>query len=115
MRETGVWKLTLPKPPTPSSPEGEGKDAPPEERQTVYYAVQPDPDESDLTPLAPKDREAVAALVQCTYENDVTALLRGLSKQSQREEFWSWFLLGVVVLLCAEVWFTRRVVKSRAV
>ena len=114
MRETGVWRLTLPTPPNTSS--AEGKDAPAkEDRQTVYYVVQPDPDESDLTPLDKKDRDAVAHLVKCTYENEARDVLRGLSKQSQREEFWSWFLLGVVALLCSEVWFTRRVVKNRAV
>ena len=28
-------------------------------------------------------------------------------------ELWEWFLVAVVVLLCGEVWLTRRIVRGR--
>ena len=103
MRETGIWKLTVPKP--AGTPGG---------TQTVYYAVQPDARKADLTPLNKADRDKVGKYVKFGYENDAATLLENLSKESQRQEFWWWFLLGVIALLCSEVWFTRRLVKSRA-
>jgi hypothetical protein len=97
MRDTGVWRLSTP------------------DRQTVYYVVQPDPREADLTPFNDKDREAVGKHLPFSYQNDAAGLIAGLSKESRRQEFWWWFLLGLVGLLCVEVWFTRRIVKNRAV
>jgi hypothetical protein len=104
--ETGIWKLTT------------------QDRQTVYYVVQPDPREADLTPFVLKknrkdekeesDEEKVGKHVAFTYENDVDNLLLSLSQNSRRQFFWWWFLIGVVLLLCGEVWLTRRIVKSRA-
>ena len=103
MRETGIWKLTVPRP--AGAPGG---------TQTVYYAVQPDTREADLTPLNKADRDKVGKYMKFAYENDADKLLESLSKESRRQEFWWWFLLGVIALLCGEVWFTRRLVKSRA-
>jgi hypothetical protein len=103
MRETGIWKLTVPQP--AGAAEG---------TQTVYYAVQTDPNEADLTPVSDADRKKVGKFMKFTYENDAPALLESLSKEGRRQEFWWWFLLGVIALLCGEVWFTRRLVKSRA-
>src|SRR5262249_5763000 len=97
MRETGVWRLTA------------------AEGQTVYYAVQPDPREADLTPVSEADREKVAKFLPFAYEDNAEVLLEGLSEEGRRQEFWRWFLLGVIALLCGEVWFTRRLVKARAV
>jgi von Willebrand factor type A domain/Aerotolerance regulator N-terminal len=100
LREPGIWKLTT------------------ADKQTVYYAVQPDPREADLSPVRDEDRKKVekqtGEKLSFNYENDATAVLAGLSKGGQRQEFWDWFLIAVVGLLCIEVWFTRRIVKNRA-
>jgi hypothetical protein len=94
--ETGVWRL--------GTPEGD----------TVFYVVQPDSREGDLTPFDKVDREKVGKFLPFTYENDVDDLVEGLSKEGTRQFFWWWFLVGVILLLCCEVWFTRKIVKSRA-
>jgi hypothetical protein len=96
LTETGVWKLTTP------------------EKETVYYVVQPDAREADLTPFDDADREKVGKFLPFAYENDVNDLVKGLSQDSKRQYFWWWFLVGVIVLLCGEVWMTRKIVKSRA-
>jgi hypothetical protein len=94
-RETGVYRLTT---------AGD---------QTVYYVVQSDPRESDLTPAGDDDRARVARLVPMSYETDLESLQTALAQTTQRQEVWWWLLLGVIGLLCAEVWMTRRMVLSR--
>jgi hypothetical protein len=95
-RETGVYQLRTP------------------DHKTVYYGVQPDPNESDLTPCGDKDREKVAKfLPTMKYENDRDKMTQALVAASERQEVWWWFLVGVVVLLCGEVWLTRRIVRNR--
>jgi hypothetical protein len=95
-RETGVYRL--------GTPEG----------QTVNYVVQPDDKESDLTPCSADDRDAVAGQIGVKYEDDRARMIAALTPTGQRMEVWWWFLIGIVLLLCAEVWMTRRMVKSRA-
>jgi hypothetical protein len=95
-RETGVYQLRTP------------------DHRTIYYVVQPDPRESDLTPCSDTDRERVAKFVPAIkYENDRQQMTRELVSSSQRQEVWWWFLVGVIVFLCGEVWMTRRVARSR--
>jgi hypothetical protein len=95
-RETGVYQLRTP------------------DRGTVSYAVQPDPRESDLTPCSDKDRDKVAKFFPTLkYENDREKMTQALVAASERQEVWWWFLLGVVALLCGEVWLTRRIVRNR--
>ena len=94
--ETGTWRLTT----------GNG--------DTVHYVVQPDPREADLAPVDDEDRKKVGEFVAFRYENDPDKLLTSLLSESRRTEFWWWLLLGVVLLLCGEVWLTRRIVKNRA-
>jgi hypothetical protein len=96
-RETGVYRLTT------------------MNNRTVYYVVQPDHRESDLTPCDQADRDKVAKLVSMTYENDLEKKETVLSSMDQKQELWKWFLLGVLGLLLGEVWMTRRLAKSRSV
>jgi hypothetical protein len=84
------------------------------DKQEIYYVVHPDRRESDLTPCSQEDRKKVADCVPLNYE-DVRApetLVQGTSTQTL--ELWWWFMIGVVLLLCAEVWLTRRIALSRA-
>jgi len=95
VREPGVYKLAA------------GDDPP------VYYVAQPDPRESDLAPSSGEDRDKVAKLQPVKYEDDVGALKTAMATATQRHDIWWWFLMGVIALLCGEVWMTRRMVKNR--
>jgi hypothetical protein len=95
MREPGVWRLTT------------------ADKQTIHYVVQPDPRESDLTPASEEERSRVAELLPVRYENERDRILPELERSAERQEVWWWFLLGVILLLCGEVWMTRRIVKAR--
>jgi hypothetical protein len=94
-RETGVYELTKP------------------EGGTVYYVVQPDARESDLTPADEKEREGVAEEMPFRYENDRNEIVQVWVSESHRQELWWLLLVGVVALLCGEVWFTRRMVRNQ--
>jgi hypothetical protein len=79
----------------------------------VYFVAQPDPRESDLTPCTQLDRDKVSRLLPVTYENDREHVATALQGSEQKMDLWWWFLLGVVLLLCSEVWMTRRIAKGR--
>jgi hypothetical protein len=97
LRETGVYRLYTP------------------EGSVVYYVVRPRrAEESDLTPCSDEDRAKVAQLVPgLTYPNDRAPLAEEWIRADHRQELWAWLLLGVIALLCGEVWLTRRIVKNR--
>jgi len=80
--------------------------------KTTYYAVQADPRESVLTAASADEREAVRQLLPLTYEDDPSKLT--LAAGGGQLELWSWVLCGVIVLLCAEVWLTRRITMNRS-
>jgi hypothetical protein len=74
-----------------------------------YYVVQPDPRESDLTPCSDDDRARVQKYVPTlTYTDDRGAVVEGLLRSPQPTELWWLVMLGVIGLLSAEVWMTRR-------
>lgn len=96
-RETGTYKL--------ETPEG----------NTIYYVVQPDDRESDLAPCTEEDRKSVAEVVKgMQYENERGKIVEAFTSEAHKEDFWQYFLIGLVLLLCMEVWMTRRMVKNRA-
>jgi hypothetical protein len=97
LRETGVYRLKTP------------------EKETIYYAVRPRrAEESDLTPASEEDRARVAQVLPgMKYQNDRAELAASWISEGHRQEMWSWLLLGLVALLCGEVWMTRRMVKRR--
>jgi hypothetical protein len=78
-----------------------------------YYVVQPDARESDLTPATAEDRKKVADLVPVEYQSERQPVARAMVAASQTQELWCWLLAGVVVLLCSEVWMTRRMARRR--
>jgi hypothetical protein len=96
-RETGVYRLT----------KADGR--------AVYYVVQSDPQESDLTPSTAEDRAKVAKQVPLVYEGgrDGAQETAQVPPADPKQELWWWFMTGVVALLCGEVWMTRRIVKGR--
>jgi hypothetical protein len=97
VRETGVYRL--------KTPEG----------GTIYYVVRPkNAEESDLTPCSEEDRTRIAGLIPgLKYQNDREQGTVEWAGENQRQEVWQWLLLGVIALLCGEVWMTRRMVRSR--
>jgi hypothetical protein len=95
MRETGVWKLTTP------------------EEAAVYYCVQPDARESDLTPTSQEDRDKVEKIIPMTYQKDRAAIVQAAATANTPQDLWLYLVLGMIALLCGEVWMTRRMVKNR--
>jgi hypothetical protein len=94
-RETGVYRLVTP------------------EGATVYYTVQPDARESDLTPCSEEERDRVSKLVPVQYENDRGIIVKPPPGQRRREDYWQYFLVGLIALLAFEVWMTRRMVRNQ--
>ncbi len=98
VHETGVYRLIA-------------------EDKTIYYVVHPNTaGESDLTPCTEEERAQVAKLVPgLRYMNNHEQIDQEWISEYHRQELWSWLLLGLIALLCGEVWLTRRIVKNRSV
>jgi hypothetical protein len=84
-----------------------------EEKKTYYYTGQADVEESDLSPCTADDWKKVQELVPMTYLTDRDARNSPLVSELHTEELWWWLMLGVIGLLCAELWMTRRIVRGR--
>jgi hypothetical protein len=94
-RETGVYRLTTPA------------------KSVVYYVVPPDARESDLTECSAEDREKVGKVIGVRYEDDRGKIVDVWAAGSNRQDLWLYLLLGLIGLLCLEVYMTRRMVKNR--
>lgn len=97
IRETGVYRLTTP------------------EGSVLYYVVRPQmSEESDLTPCSDDDRAKVAERFPgLKYQNERGQETEEWISDNTRQELWWCFLVGLIALLCGEVWLTRRIVKNR--
>ncbi len=95
-REAGVYRLTTP------------------EGRIVTYVSQPDPRESELASANDEERAQVAKVVPMQYESDRTKILTARNAPAQADEWGPIFLVGMIALLCGEVWMTRRMVKNRS-
>lgn len=94
-REAGVYRL--------KTPQG----------RAVWYVVPPDPREADLTPATPAERERVVKLTGAKEVAALADLFSEWATGSARVEWWWYLLLGLIGLLCVEVWMTRRLVMNR--
>jgi hypothetical protein len=102
-RETGVYRL--------QTPDGD----------IVNYVVQPDGQESDLTPCSDEDRDRVTKVFTppgrdqslLHYADERGQILAAPESTDAEQDVWWCFLLGLIGLLCAEVWMTRRMVMNR--
>jgi hypothetical protein len=96
-RETGVYRLLAP------------------EGGVIYYVVRPKmAEESDLTPCSDDDRAKVAELIPgLKYQHEFEQGSAEWISDNYRQELWWCLLLGLIALLCGEVWLTRRIVKNR--
>jgi hypothetical protein len=94
-REPGVYRLEVPG------------------ARPAYYVVEPDPQESDLTPCGEGDRTKVAALVPVQFAEDLDTVAAAMTGEGEELDVWWVLMIGVVALLCGEVWMTRRMVANR--
>ncbi len=81
--------------------------------EPIYYVVPTDPRESDLTACTSEERERVGQRLGLTYEDSPEAVLGGTETAFTRQELWAYLLVGLIGLLCLEVWMTRRLVMNR--
>jgi hypothetical protein len=82
-------------------------------QRTVYYVVGRDRSESDLTPLSEGDRADLTRLLEAKFLPDRAAFAVERETVQERPELWWMLLLGLVALLCGEVWLTSRIVRGR--
>jgi hypothetical protein len=52
--------------------------------------------------------------VPMTYENAEEAVPVTLADDRPKQDLWSLFFLGVIVVLLGEIWLTRRMAKRRS-
>jgi hypothetical protein len=76
--------------------------------------VPPDPREGDLTAASEEERKQVARVFPVSYEDERQEIVESSASGLYRQEFWLYLLLGLIGLLCFEVWMTRRMVKNRS-
>lgn len=95
VRDPGVYRLVTPV------------------HQAIWYVVQANPREADLTPCSAEERDKVSKMIGIVYEEDREAILGTAESTTSRQELWLYLLLGFIALLCLEVWMTRRLVRNR--
>ena len=88
------------------------------ERQVIYLftdstKILPNGDNLDHLGLETDNINAVREHLPLNYVADRDPMRSALAKELFRQELWWWFLIGVVLLLCGEIWMTRRLVKQR--
>jgi len=93
-RLSGVYRLR--------SPEG----------KTIWFVVSRDVREGDLTPLNDDDRAKLEKLLAMRFDTP-SEPKRDEPPEIQRQELWLYVLMGMIGLLCLEVWMTRRLVRNR--
>lgn len=71
--------------------------------------------ESQLVALSESDRKTLEGIVPLAFENDPVQIGAVVLDPAHREELWWLLMVGVIVLLCAEIWLTRRMVRRREV
>ena len=84
-----------------------------EENKTFFYTGQAEVEESNLAPCTSEDWEKIQEFIPMTYLTDHDARNSPLAAELHTEELWWWLMLGVIGLLCAELWMTRRIVRGR--
>jgi hypothetical protein len=80
--------------------------------RTAFAVVPTDPRELDLTPCTDAERRRVADLVPVRYADGLPQP-DGRPEPNRMLDLWWLCLLGVLLLLCAELWLTRRLALAR--
>jgi len=97
--EPGIYRLSLPSPPGAA----------------LYAAVLGDDRDTDPTPLAPPEADALARGWPLTFDPDPAHLADQIlaHDRSRRSEVWQALILAALAALCLEVWLTRRMVRAQ--
>jgi len=83
-------------------------------QRTVSYVVGRDRAEADLTPLTEPDKADLTRLTAAEFLADRADFAVERRDVEERPELWWMLLLGLVGLLCGEVWLTSRIVRAKA-
>jgi hypothetical protein len=83
------------------------------EGRIYYYVVQPEVEESNLEPCREQDWVKVREFLPMTYVTERDPRQSPLATELHTQELWWWLLVGVIGLLCGELWMTRRIARGR--
>jgi len=99
--EPGLYQILLPRPPGGSA----------------FATVAADARESDLRFLEPAETTALARDWPLSFEAEPDRLAGRLfaAGRGGRHEIWQYLVLATIAGLCAEIWLTRQLVKSRGI
>ena len=81
--------------------------------QRWSYVVPPDLRESNLTRCTEDDWRKVRERLPVAWHADLEPTTSVMTQEGRRQELWWLLMLGVVGLLCSEVWMTRRMALAR--
>lgn len=82
------------------------------EGKTAYFVVDGDPRETDLSPCTDEDRDKVRR--HLPFQLLTHAALDDAGAGSDlRQDLWWIFLIGVMLFLCLEIWWTRKMARAR--
>ena len=82
--------------------------------QIQYFVVHGDGREADLTSCTEEDRQKVARWLPVSYGLENRSGDDSEGDRHLRQDLGWLFLVGVILLLCGEVWWTRGMVRRRA-
>jgi len=86
----------------------------PAQRRTVTFTVNVDPGESDLAPLSALDRTRLADRAAIRFHDSPDDLLNTVFAGSIRYEIWRIVLVLVVLMMLAEILFTRKLARRQS-
>ncbi|VTS05647.1 vWA domain-containing protein [Tuwongella immobilis] len=96
-RDPGVYQLTT------------------ERGQIGYFVVQSDASESELTPLTDSDKERLAKpLPDLRFADSTETIFSTENLPPEEHDLWWILMLGVVVMMLSEIWFTRTIALRAA-
>ncbi len=81
-------------------------------RMTEYFVVHSDRAESDLTRLSPPEQQRMTGNDRIQFVTSLADIVAGMAEDEAPSELWRLLLLGVLLLLVAEVLMTRRLVQG---
>ncbi|MEZ6054380.1 MAG: BatA domain-containing protein [Planctomycetaceae bacterium] len=77
-----------------------------------YFVVHSDRHESDLAPLSPPEQQRLSDNHHIQFVTSLEDIIQGMAEEEAPSELWRLLLLGVLLLLVAEVLMTRRLVQG---
>lgn len=81
-------------------------------RDPIWFVVNFNRNESDLTELTAEDKEPLSKENRLTFADDVADMKQQMLGGESRTEFWPFLMLTFLGMLIAELLMTRRLVKG---